>query len=148
MSPSPETEGARKPRRRTKNAVDRETVSEATLRADSRRYVEAKLAYSYVLAELWAVPPDRGSIAAHTAIVLGKLLEYQEAFKVMKSRDAALFLLENLLTPEDRSMAETIHRNLAKKLDRLTSLGLEFRADRVVYSALVLAGRRRSNGND
>jgi len=143
MRESPKTDRAEKPRRR-KPAADHEPVTEATLRADSRRYVEAKLAYSYALAELWAVPPDRGSIAAHTAVVLGKLLEYQQAFKAMKSHDAALFLLENLLTPEDRSMAETLHRNLAKKLDRLTSLGLEFRADRVVYSALVLAGRKRN----
>jgi hypothetical protein len=144
MSRSPETEEARKPLRRKRIAAGPATVTEAILRADNRRYVEAKLAYSYTLAELWAVPPDRGSIAAHTAVVLGKLLEYQEAFKAMKTNDA-LFLLETL-APEDRSTAETFYRNLLKKLDRLTLLGLEFRADRVVYSALVLAGRRRSSG--
>ena len=147
MSPSPETEGARKPRRRTKNAADRETVSEATLRADSRRYVEAKLAYSYTLTELWTVPPDRGSIAAHTAVVLGKMLEYQEAFRVMKTHDA-LFLLQTDLASEDRSLAESLHLKLLKKLDQLTLLGLEFRADRIIYSALVLAARQRRCGND
>jgi hypothetical protein len=146
MSRSPETEEARKPRRRKRIAADREAVTEATLRADSRRYVEAKLAYRYTLAELWTVP-DSGSIAARTAVVLGKLLEYQEAFKVMETNDA-LFLLETFLTPEDRSMVETLHRKLLKKLDRLTLLGLEFRADSVVYNALVLAGRRRRRGID
>src|SRR5207237_8668078 len=108
-------------RRQTGTAAD-QSVTEATLRADSRRYVEAKLAYGYTLAELWAVPPDRGSVAAHTAVVLGKLLEYQEAFKVMTTNDA-LFLLETLVAPEGRSMAETFYRNLLKKLDRLTLLG-------------------------
>ena len=132
-------------RRQTGTAADRQSVTEGTLRADGRRYVEAKLAYSYALAELWAVPPDRGSVAAHTSVVLGKLLEYQEAFKVMMTNDA-LFLLETLVAPEERSMAETFYRNLLKKLDRLTLLGLELRADRVVYSALILAGRRRSSG--
>ncbi|HEY2740110.1 MAG TPA: hypothetical protein VGK45_17000 [Thermoanaerobaculia bacterium] len=147
MGLNPKPDQARSPRRK-RDAAGREPVTEATLRADSRRYVEAKLAYSYALAELWTVPSDRASIAIHTAVVLGKLLEYPEAFKVMKSRDATLFLLENLLTPEDRSVAETLHRNLAKKLDRLTLLGLEFRADRILYSALVLAARQRRCGND
>jgi|GEM_PF-4732140 len=134
-----------RPRRRTRGAAGRETVTEAILRVDSRRYAEAKLAYGYALAELWAVPPDRGSIAAHTAVVLSKMLECQEAFRAMKTHDA-LLLLQTDLAPEDRRTAESLYRKLLKKLDRLTMLGLEFRADRVVYSALVLAGRRRSGG--
>ena len=145
MSRSPETDRVGRPRRRRRGAAGRETLTEATLRADSRRYVEAKLAYSYTFFELWAVSPDRGSIAAHTAVVLGKLLEYQEAFKVMKTNDA-LLLLQTDLAPENRSTAETLYRKLLKKLDRFTLQGLEFRADRVVYSALVLTGRRRSSG--
>ncbi len=146
MRKSPGTDRASKPRRRKPGVAGRETVTEATLRADGRRFAEAILAYSYTLAELWAVPPDRGSIAAHTAVVLGKLLDYQEAFRVMKTNDA-LFLLEADLAPENRSVAETFNRNLLKKLDRIAQLGQEFRADRVVYSALILAGRRRSSGN-
>jgi len=75
------------------------------------------------------------------------MLEYQEAFRVMKTHDA-LFLLQTDLASEDRSLAESLHLKLLKKLDQLTLLGLEFRADRIIYSALVLAARQRRCGND
>jgi hypothetical protein len=132
--------------RRKRGAAGREPVTEATLRADSLAYVGTKMAYHLAFSELWAFPSDRDSIAAHTAVVLGKLLEYQEAFKAMVTNDA-LFLLRGLQDPEERKTAERLYRTLLKKLDRASVLEQELRVDRVVFSAYVLACLRRSGGN-
>ena len=146
MSPSPRPDQAVRPRRRKRGLAGREPVTQAALKAGSYAYIETKMAYHIAFSKLWAFPPAEGSIAAHTAVVLGKLLEYQEAFKDMASRDS-LYLLEMLVDPEDRRSVELLHGSLLAKLDQLSVLEQEFRADRVVYSAYVLASLQRSGVN-
>ena len=147
MSQSPRPDQAKRPQRRKKGASGGEPITDATLRADHRAYVETKMAYHLAFSELWAaIPQDRGSLAAQTAVVLGKLIEYQEAFKVQADHDA-LFLLQSLKDPEDRSTAERLYQGSLQKLGRLSKLEQEFRVDRVVYSAYVLACLRWSGRN-
>jgi hypothetical protein len=122
--------------RRKRGAAGREAVA-----ADGvSRYAAVQQAYQAALVKLWGAPPE--ALAEQTAVVLGKLLDYQEAFKLMLAADA-LFTQQTLLETRGREEAEAILDRLLKKMAQVAKQEEEYRADRVVFVALVLTPGHR-----
>jgi len=124
--------------RRKRGAAGREAVAAD----DVSRYAAVQQAYQDALVNLWLAPPE--ALAEQTAVVLAKLLDYQEAFKLMLAADA-LFMQQTLLEARGREEAEAILDRLLQKMAQVAKQEEEYRADRVVFVALVLAGRKSSS---
>ncbi|HEX3525641.1 MAG TPA: hypothetical protein VH988_01115 [Thermoanaerobaculia bacterium] len=124
--------------RRKRGAAGREAVA-----ADGvSKYSAVQQAYQDALVKLWGAPPE--ALAEQTAVVLGKLLDYQEAFKLMLAADA-LNMQKTLVESRDRAEAEAFFQLLVQKLVQVAKAEEDFRADRVICVALVLAGRKSSS---
>jgi len=118
--------------RRKRGAAGQEPVAAD----DVSRYAAVQQAYQDALVNLWLAPPE--ALAEQTAVVLGKLLDYQQAFKSMLAQDA-LFMQQTLLEARGREEAEAILDRLLQKMAQVAKQEEEYRADRVVFVALVLA---------
>jgi hypothetical protein len=103
------------------------------------QYSEAERGFIMAQAELLSGPVDRNSIAAKSALVIGQLLAYLEAFRAFRHKDARY--TQRAFGARSTGAAEIFMEKLHRTIDRASAAEEAYRLETFILRILILADR-------
>lgn len=114
-------------------------MHESEVEESNRELSEAERDFCVAEAELFGRPLDRGSIAATTALVFGKLLDYLAAGRAYQHAETSF--IEEAIPDKERGTARVMVENLHRTIDRASVVEEEFRLEKITFHVLLMVKR-------
>jgi len=115
-------------------------MHESEVEESNRELSEAERDFRVAEAELFGRPLDRDSIAATTALVFGKLLDYLAAGRAYQHAETS-FIEEAILDEARKGAARVMAANLYQTIDRASMAEEEFRLEKITFHVLLMVKR-------